>query len=344
MKSLIRLLAAGAVFAAIVFPAAGSAEEEKEKVEFKDLVLKDDARCTSCHDETDSPKVLRIGKTRHGTRADARIPTCSSCHGDSDAHVKDANAGARKPAKPDRVFGLKSRTAVEARNAACLDCHQSDVERMHWKGSTHDTREVACTGCHQIHTEHDAVRERRTQPEVCFGCHKEQRSAINKPSHHPIPEGKMTCSDCHNPHGTLGEKLLVKDTVNDTCYTCHAEKRGPVLWTHAPVEEDCSNCHNPHGTTAEWMLKTRVPFLCLQCHDPVSHPGNMPGVIADIPNINRNSSGTNIANPATNPIDNWNTLSAVGKTQGLACMNCHTEVHGSNNPVGNSTTGKHFWR
>jgi predicted CXXCH cytochrome family protein len=61
---------------------------------------------------------------------------------------------------------------------------------------------------------------------------------------------------------------MKRDSVNDTCYTCHMEKRGPFVHVHEPVAEDCSNCHNPHGTTAENLLKARPPFLCHQCHTP----------------------------------------------------------------------------
>lgn len=292
----------------------------------KDLVLKGDAKCTRCHDEADSPAVLAIGKTRHGTVADGRTPTCTSCHGDSEAHLKNTANGAERP-KPDRIFTKGSKTAVAARNDACLACHDKDAKRSHWAGSVHEARDVACTSCHQIHTAHDKVRDKKTQPEVCFACHKEQRAQINRPSHHPIPEGKMTCSDCHNPHGSTGPKLMKKDSVVDTCYTCHMEKRGPFVHNHEPVNEDCSNCHNPHGTTAENMLKARPPFLCQQCHTP--HGGFIPQV--------RGAQAT----PQT--------VNGIGKattnlTQGRSCNNCHTEIHGSNNPSTKSPTPQFMLR
>jgi predicted CXXCH cytochrome family protein len=53
---------------------------------------------------------------------------------------------------------------------------------------------------------------------------------------------------------------LLEATVNDTCYQCHAEKRGPFLWEHAPVREDCTNCHSPHGSTQPSLLKARTPW------------------------------------------------------------------------------------
>jgi DmsE family decaheme c-type cytochrome len=313
----------------------------EEATQFKDLALREDARCTSCHDETDSPKVLRIGKSKHGTQADAATPaSCASCHGQSDAHVKEANAGATRPAKPDLTYGKSGKSTPEARNEACLACHQADPRRTFWAGSQHQNHDLACTSCHEIHTGHDAVRDKLTQAEVCYTCHKEQRAQANKNSHHPIAEGKMACSDCHNAHGTTGEKLLAKDTVNDTCYQCHAEKRGPVIYAHQPVADNCMNCHNPHGTNADSMLKIRPPFLCLGCHDPSSHPGNVPGLAGQV-DMSKNSSGQVLG--ATTPFDNNNSSGVVGKTQGTSCMNCHTDIHGSNNPM-DSTRSLRYWR
>jgi len=277
----------------------------------KDLVLTGDAKCTRCHDETDNPKLLAIGKTRHGTTADQRNPTCTSCHGDSKDHL--GYTGTDTPPKPDRTFTKNTKTPADARNAACLTCHQKDARRSHWEGSTHQTRDVACSSCHQIHTAHDKVRDKRTQPEVCFTCHKEQRTQVNKPSHHPILEGKVSCSDCHNPHGSVGPKLMKRDSVNDTCYTCHMEKRGPFVHNHEPVSEDCTLCHNPHGTIAENLLKVRPPFLCHQCHTP--HGAQAPVLFGQPVGPTNSTSGK-----------------STNYYQGRGCLNCHTQVHGTNNP------------
>ena len=73
----------------IVVPKADVPETQEQAATDapKDLLaLKGDARCTACHDEADSPELLAIGKTRHGTVADSRTPTCTSCHGNSEAH------------------------------------------------------------------------------------------------------------------------------------------------------------------------------------------------------------------------------------------------------------------
>ncbi len=312
---------------------AALAAREPGGPEAKDLILKGDHKCTGCHDESDEPLptmlelhpgVLAIGKTHHGTKADGKTPTCTDCHGESEKHL--SYKGKDKPPKPDRYFARNSLTPIEERNDACLKCHQQDAKRSHWAGSPHDQAAVACTSCHQMHTANDKVRDKRTQAEVCFTCHKEQRAQVNKPSHHPIPEGKMGCSDCHNAHGSAGPKLMARDSVNNTCYTCHMEKRGPFVHNHEPVNEDCGNCHNPHGTTNENLLKVRAPFLCHQCHTP--HGGFIPQLRGAQVTVN----GGGQVVPFTPA------AAGVGKattnvTQGRACLNCHTQVHGSNNPA-----------
>lgn len=296
------ILAVAALLALLsVLPAQGQTAR-------KDMVLKGDAQCTRCHDETEEYPVLAIGKTKHGTLADGRTPTCTSCHGVSDTHANKPADALERP-KPERMFGKKSTTPVAARNDACLTCHQGG-NRIHWQMSAHAAGDVSCASCHQVHAAHDKARDKLTQTEVCFACHQQQRAETNRPSRHPIREGKVACSDCHNPHGSAGEKQLVRDNVNDTCYSCHMEKRGPFVRTHAPVQENCAICHNPHGTVNENLLKVRAPFLCQQCHEPTSHRGNF---------------GNPTLTTGTNAV-----LIARG------CVNCHTNIHGTNSVIDDS--------
>jgi DmsE family decaheme c-type cytochrome len=294
----------------------------------KDLALRGDAKCTRCHDESDAFPVLAIGQTRHGVKADSRTPSCTSCHGESDRHVNKPEGVTERPG-PDVAFRGAHKSKPELQNTQCLACHRTDTQRSHWMGSVHETRDVSCTACHQVHVAHDPVRDRRTQPDVCYACHKEQRTQVNKPSHHPIPEGKMGCSDCHNPHGSVGPKLMRRDSVNDTCYTCHMEKRGPFVHVHEPVAEDCSNCHNPHGTTAENMLKARPPFLCHQCHTP--HGGQVAQLVGQGQTAAQLGAATS-------------GKSGINYTMARGCVNCHTQVHGTNNPSTTNPTPQFNFR
>lgn len=320
--ALASLMLAGICLAAAPAIAADT-KAAPAKAEAKDIIYKGDAKCTSCHDENESVPVLSIAKTKHGVAKDGRVPTCVSCHGESEKHANKPEDVKDRPAT-DRNFGKKSTLTADEKSKVCTTCHQGG-KHINWNTSAHSTNDVACTNCHQIHTGHDKVRDKRAQPEVCYTCHKEQRAQVNKPSHHPIPEGKMTCSDCHNTHGSAGKGLLIKDTVNATCFTCHAEKRGPFIHNHQPVVEDCGNCHNPHGTTADAMLKARQPFLCQQCHGASSHPGNVPSTRANAqPNGLPNAVSTNIG---------------PGYAQARGCNNCHTNIHGSNNPSSATSSG-----
>ncbi len=302
--------------ASVSFASDNSVPAAKKQIT-KDIVLKGDARCTSCHDEGDSPEVLRIGKTRHGITGDARTPTCTSCHGDSYAHERDADAGLKKPAKPDVTFSSKSKNTARQKDNACMACHLGG-NQINWEGSQHASADVACTSCHRVHTQHDTVRDKLRQGEVCFSCHKDIRAQVHMSSTHPILAGKVACSDCHNPHGSSGPKLLRENTVNETCYTCHAEKRGPFLWEHPPVSDDCTNCHTPHGSNNAPLLKSRPPYLCQQCHSAQYHPSTA-----------YSGTGLPIAAGGTSPAQQLLLRN---------CLNCHSQVHGSNHPSGPRNT------
>jgi len=270
------------------------------------------AGCLDCHDETDEHPVLSIFKTAHAQMADKRTPFaqhgCESCHGPSRAH-------ADKPRKfaTEVSFGPTNPSPPETQNKICLTCHQGGL-RMHWQGSQHDSATVSCTSCHDIHTLKDKVQNRTTQAEVCVECHRTQKAAMFRFSRHPIKEGKVICTDCHNPHGSIGPKLLQKVTVNETCFQCHAEKRGPFLWEHPPVRDNCVNCHTPHGSSQPRLLKARGPLLCQQCHLVQFHPSTL-------------YSGAGVP-----------PIGAQARLLIKNCLNCHPMVHGSNHPSGAALT------
>ena len=283
-------------------------------------LLKQDAVCTRCHDETERVPVLSIYKTRHGVKADSRAPNCQSCHGQSEQHVM--NSAGSDPRPPTEVrFGAKG-SASGTQNETCLTCHTAG-QRAHWQGSEHQRSDLACTSCHQVHTHRDRVLAKETQVEVCTTCHQTQGAQIHRISTHPLLEGRMSCSDCHNPHGSLGPNLMAKDSINETCYTCHAERRGPFLWEHSPVSENCTSCHTPHGSNNAAQLVKRTPWLCQECHTAdhardVNSAANLPG--GDLTTVNGQLP---VANQA--PRQQMN---------GRNCLACHAMVHGSNHPAG----------
>lgn len=261
--------------------------------------------CQNCH----AAQVESYAASKHSTKGDARSPAsagaCSTCHGDGSAHVK---AGGGKGAGGIVNPGSKS-LAADQKNGVCLTCHQKG--RISWQGSKHQTNDVACSSCHSIHQGKDKVLNKAAQTEVCFACHKTERAQMNRASTHQVRSGQLGCSSCHNPHGTSGPSQLVKNTVNETCYTCHAEKRGPFLWEHLVASDNCSNCHTPHGSNHAPLLKARAPNLCASCHLTSSgHPNQL-------------RSGVGVAATGAN-----------AQTVYRSCLNCHTQVHGSNHPSG----------
>jgi DmsE family decaheme c-type cytochrome len=267
--------------------------------------------CLVCHTEAWPYPIFPIFKTKHANRADKRTPfgagglQCEACHGPGAKHATSGDKNAINN------FRSTSFLSPAERNKFCLTCHQGNA-RIGWTASTHESNGLACSNCHKIHAEHDSVRETATQPEVCYNCHKKQRADFAKPSAHPVRFGKIGCSECHSPHGSNATAMLVKPTVNQTCYTCHAEKRGPFLWEHAPVAEDCTLCHSPHGTVRPSLLTKTPPLLCQQCHTVAGHP-SVARTGAALPGGGAGGSAFLLAG---------------------SCTNCHSQVHGSNHPSG----------
>ncbi|MBL4659734.1 MAG: DmsE family decaheme c-type cytochrome [Alcanivoracaceae bacterium] len=277
----------------------------------EDFTRKGADSCLKCHDEESDFPVLSIFKTKHASQVDPESPfasaQCESCHGAGKDHERSQKKG--KDDKPMLTFGKTSNIPASQQNKVCLGCHQNHG-RTGWTGSVHEEEDVACASCHQVHVERDRVFNAQAQQQVCFGCHATTRAESHRASAHPLRFGQMSCSDCHNPHDSNNDSLLNRSNINDTCYTCHAEKRGPFLWEHAPVAEDCTICHNPHGSNHQAMLKQRPPLLCQQCHSPSGHPST--------------------AYTSENASGNFQSRFVLGRS----CSNCHSQVHGSNHPSG----------
>jgi DmsE family decaheme c-type cytochrome len=304
-----RRLLALAVIAALTF--MGGAILSPQDAQAQAKAAPGPEACAGCHEDT----VKRYRGTVHGAQGNLRGPAgtgeCTVCHGDGTEHIK-ANGG-RGTMK--NLAGKSASLSADDKSAVCQSCHAGGSKRTHWDTSTHQARGNGCTSCHTMHST-DKVLTKITQPEVCFACHKQQRVDANRTFRHPMLEGKVACSDCHNVHGSIGRALMKRDNVVDTCYQCHAEKRGPFVHQHDPVTEDCGICHNPHGTVEVSMLKQRMPFLCQSCHTPHG------AVTATV----RGGPG---ATAIPGPLTGKNSVIAM---QGRSCLNCHTQIHGGNNP------------
>lgn len=264
--------------------------------------------CAECH----SDHFDQIMDRKHGQAKDPRSPFagrgCETCHGPGGSHLINND-------DPMISFKGVTQSSTEVRNAMCQQCHQGEL-LTEWHTSLHSSDDVACVDCHEVHKP-DQVLERTTQADVCYTCHQAKRAQSFRAFRHPTREGKVICSDCHNPHGSQGPASLKQLSVNENCFTCHAEKRGPFLWEHAPVTEDCAICHQVHGSSHPAMLVRQGPLLCQSCHS-AGHPSfDGSGHIGALRDYDLSS-------------DPRSGRMVVGQN----CTNCHSQVHGSNHPSG----------
>ncbi len=265
-------------------------------------------KCSECHEDY----IKAFKKTVHGKvflknpQNNLQEQYCEACHGPLGKHVE-------RPRKEEFRISLKKNGPLsqQQKNSVCLQCHEKGMQ-MHWRGSPHEMSDVACSDCHYLSERKSkkALLIHEDPKMACTQCHKQERAKLMRSNHMPLREGKIDCTTCHNAHGGPGPALLQTASINETCYTCHAEKRGPMLWEHPPARENCANCHDPHGTNFPKLLKAKPPHLCQSCHSAIFHVGGQ-------------YSGNDL--PGGN---------ASKRLLGKGCINCHSQVHGSNHPSG----------
>jgi len=166
-------------------------------------------KCAECHEDTTSHfkgathSNLAL-KDEKGTDI-----SCESCHGAGSVHVK-AGGGAGTIINPNKSpetcftchldkrgeFSLPNAHPVLAGQVTCVDCHDP-----------HKGKVIKRTGA-----------SLETPNETCTKCHTSQKGPYLFP-HQAMQEG---CTACHNPHGTVNQKMLVARD-NNLCLRCHLE-------------------------------------------------------------------------------------------------------------------------
>jgi len=265
-----------------------------------------------CHEHDNAHKDFQLSVHGEQISADSGLPlvNCESCHGPGSLAVE--NLATTEDGRPrcnyETLLPLNALPA-QAQSLICLKCHSaaSTSNLQFWNASSHANSDVSCFDCHKLHEGPQQKASRQEMADLCFGCHQNVRVDFGQFSHHPVPEHKMVCSDCHDPHGTTQDKLLKGQTIKEMCTRCHMEYQGPFVFEHADVTEDCTNCHRPHGSPNNPLLAVSQPFLCLQCH--AGHHGTM------------SQQGT-LANPE---------MKAAFYTR---CTDCHSAIHGTDVPSG----------
>ncbi|HTW45172.1 MAG TPA: DmsE family decaheme c-type cytochrome [Acidobacteriaceae bacterium] len=248
--------------------------------------------CLTCHADIgktfpDNPHSrLALMHGGHGV-------TCESCHGPGKAHVDSGG----DPTKV--VFRFTKMTPAQI-DAQCLTCHAGT--HPNFERSPHAKAGINCLSCHSVHeakVSEDLLVQ--AQPQLCESCHADVKGQFDMPFHHPVNEGVVKCSDCHDVHGTF-QRVNLRSTVdqNMICTRCHTDVRGPFVFEHPAVKAvGCLGCHSPHGSQNARMLNMpSINLLCNQCHSPVS-------------------AGT------------FHSVSQ-GSQELTPCTSCHTMIHGSN--------------
>jgi len=251
-------------------------------------------QCAQCHADLSTS----FRRSAHAMQEVA----CEQCHGAGSLHIA---AGGYSSESKDKIISFRDRSPEQA-NGVCLSCHAKSDHVRNWFSGAHQAQGIKCSDCHAIHGEvqgeQRAIQSRRQVNDHCLRCHQKQDAQASLPYHHPIREGKMTCVDCHDPHGGSAGNNLKLSNTNELCFSCHVEYQGPFSFQHAPVNESCLKCHSAHGSPNQNLLAVSQPALCLQCHS-AHHNG------ASLPLVDR-------------------------------CTNCHNAIHGSDIP--SATGGSKF--
>jgi len=262
--------------------------------------------CSACHEEV----VTAFRKTRHqaiekASKGRWEGRTCESCHGPGSRHAESADIA---------EIVSPSKLPAPRENSTCLSCHLNQAPRAGRVAAGHANNQVACGACHTIHPAPGKALVQRSHVGInaqCSNCHQTAWAAFQRPHTHPLTQGAMSCTDCHNPHaeGAAGARRVAFGN-EPSCLSCHANLRGPFVFEHAPVRlEGCSSCHVPHGSVNPKMLtRAEVRTVCLECHaDLNAVTGARAGAMGAVP-------------PAFHDIRS---------PRIQACSTCHRKIHGS---------------
>lgn len=251
------------------------------------------AACAKCHQEI----VNSFANNPHSRPASIHRGggiTCESCHGPGKTHAENGAVSL--------IFD-PSRAAAKDVDEKCQECHEA--RRAHFEHSAHGKANLSCIGCHVIHADGAPRYLLKTkQPELCFQCHSDVKPQFSTPFHHKVQEGLINCTDCHDPHGALGENSLPSATRQFmACTKCHGPMAGPFVHVHAAVKaEGCTACHFPHGgPNPKLLVQANVNTICQECHFPP------------------------LTTKAGLPLP-----AHIQSGQSPSCISCHARIHGSN--------------
>jgi len=263
--------------------------------------------CAGCHEDISKS----LEKNPHNQLSSTKWRgwqgrSCEACHGPGEKHAETNSA--------EDIKNPSKMPAAEV-DKACLSCHRNSKTQVGAIQNGHARSAVSCTSSHTVHKtgQESSGFQFRTAAGVnkkCASCHTNVWASFQKPHRHKLPENAMSCTSCHNPHGSiLAVNMRTANAAEPGCFACHSDKRGPFVFEHAPVRtEPCSTCHEPHGSANPRMLnRAQVANQCLECHSNLVSPSPS-GIAGGVP-------------PAIHDM-------RLPKYKN--CTMCHQKIHGSN--------------
>jgi len=245
-----------------------------------------------CHERYDEGLAGSGHEISTATASETRSAVfCVDCHDGWAAHLEDASA--ETITRPDELPAAEQ-------SAACASCHLSPHQVAMAGTDAHAIAGLACNDCHRVHNNTESNLTLGPQETFCLSCHNNVAAEFRRQSAHPLEAGSVACTDCH-AMGSLQNPMTAVG-FDWSCQECHSELSGPFLHEH-PVTQShlvngsgCVECHEPHGSANDRLLRQPNNSLCNQCH--AVPPGHR--------------------------------LQHAGLGARLACVDCHSEIHGSN--------------
>lgn len=202
--------------------------------------------CLKCHKDN----ITKKGKFSLGTHSKREV-TCWDCHNEVLHFYK------KEEVSLEDKLSYRIPFQKDNPNGKCLSCHEerlSDIALQFHHPVEKGT--ILCIDCHEIHGVDKALSIRGGDINgICIKCHREQKGPFAW-RHIALEDG---CTACHNPHGSVNDKMLVQNG-NGLCLQCHYENAFPKVGEqnhrHRLNERArCFDCHSAiHGSNVSSQL------------------------------------------------------------------------------------------
>jgi DmsE family decaheme c-type cytochrome len=293
-----RLIPAIAIYSLLV---AGLVVICLTSLAFSQATEPDDATCLGCHDGVDLTLRPTIHRLSSEVKTSKSSVACVSCHTGGSTHIEDPNK--ENIGNPARMTGPDALSL-------CSSCHVPHPEMSSFGANGHNLQQMNCASCHTVHSGKNSLL-RDDQARFCLDCHPAVVNQFARRSAHPVRQQDVTCLSCHSM--VQSADMEMGYSLNKVCEDCHADVAGPYLYDHEAVHgwsaegSGCSDCHNPHGSENDKLLRQPTNQMCKQCHTVPGHA------------------------VAPTTVAQHRAVAADGDFSRMACIDCHTDVHGSNN-------------